>query len=205
MARPKKDETTTSATTRMENAFWELLETTPYRKITVNLLCKYAGVNHNLLYYYYENIDDLAKRAFDKNVESEVAQMLLAAILDGTFCYEAVASDAAMLTKFQRMQLFMRDGSAYLSGLARDAIFEEWLKAVGVCEDDLTDAARLDLTFIISGLMAVLGSDRCRDNPLVLSDIVNRPLGRGIAATLKHIRQARYPKCSEKCEDLSNS
>ena len=89
MARPKRVESTESARQRIEEAYWELLEEMPYSRITISKLSRKAAVNHNLIYYYYENIDDLAEKTFIKNVESGQPQMMISALLTSFASNEA--------------------------------------------------------------------------------------------------------------------
>lgn len=54
-------------------AFWELLEETPYSKITVKLIVERCGVNRNTFYYYFKDIpslgDELLRNKIDQFVE----------------------------------------------------------------------------------------------------------------------------------------
>lgn len=65
MARPKRHSSDLPAYTRIENAFWQLLEEMPFDKITVSALSRRAEVNHNMIYYYFDNIQDMAQKLFD--------------------------------------------------------------------------------------------------------------------------------------------
>ena len=64
MARPKHSENEPTAYQRISEAYWAELAEKDYSKITVTSLARRAGVNHNLLYYYFENIDEMAIRFF---------------------------------------------------------------------------------------------------------------------------------------------
>ncbi|WEV53203.1 TetR/AcrR family transcriptional regulator [Bifidobacterium sp. ESL0704] len=57
------------ATTRMENAFWKLLEERDYPKITVTDIVNMAGVNRNSFYYHYCKLNNLAETAVQHAVE----------------------------------------------------------------------------------------------------------------------------------------
>ena len=65
MSRPKSNSSEPSAKMRIEEAFWKLLEEMPYNDISIKQLTKQANVNHKTIYYYYKNIDDIAKQLFE--------------------------------------------------------------------------------------------------------------------------------------------
>ncbi|KAB8288695.1 AcrR family transcriptional regulator [Bifidobacterium ramosum] len=63
MPRPRHDSEILPAKERMENAFWELLSTREYHKITVTDIVHEAGVNRNSFYYHYSGLPELADSA----------------------------------------------------------------------------------------------------------------------------------------------
>ena len=63
MARPKRDPDKKPAFERIEDAFWDILSEKPFDKITISELSKRAGVNHNLLYFYFDGIEDMARKS----------------------------------------------------------------------------------------------------------------------------------------------
>lgn len=191
MARPKRVESTESARQRIEEAYWELLEEMPYSRITISKLSRKAAVNHNLIYYYYENIDDLAEKTFIKNVESGQPQMMISALLTNTVDVKMIMEDSLRQRAIHRMRLYMRDDSAYLNGIARGMIFSEWLKSIGVSENELLPEERIDLNFIINGVVATLGSKSFDEDMEKITGIAGRPLGRGIAETFMSIGKER--------------
>ncbi|OZG65975.1 TetR/AcrR family transcriptional regulator [Bifidobacterium eulemuris] len=69
MSRPRRDSEILPATTRMENAFWELLRAQEYRRITVTDIVREAGVNRNSFYYHYSGLPELADAAILHEVE----------------------------------------------------------------------------------------------------------------------------------------
>lgn len=69
MSRPRHDSKQLPATTRMENAFWQLLEERDYAKITVTDIVNLANVNRNSFYYHYCKLDNLAETAIRHTVE----------------------------------------------------------------------------------------------------------------------------------------
>lgn len=69
MPRPRRDSEILPATARMENAFWELLRSQEYRRITVTDIVREAGVNRNSFYYHYSGLPELADAAILHEVE----------------------------------------------------------------------------------------------------------------------------------------
>lgn len=69
MSRPRHDSDQLPATTRMENAFWSLLEERDYTKITVTDIVNIANVNRNSFYYHYCKLDNLAETAIRHTVD----------------------------------------------------------------------------------------------------------------------------------------
>ena len=72
MSRPKSNSSELSAKMRIEEAFWKLLEEMPYEDISIKRLSSQANVNHKMIYYYYNNIDDMAKYLFEENIPPRV-------------------------------------------------------------------------------------------------------------------------------------
>ncbi|KFI46014.1 transcriptional regulator, TetR family [Bifidobacterium bohemicum] len=72
MSRPRHDSSQPSATIRMEEAFWELLEEKRYSKITVTDIVERADVNRNSFYYHYNKLNALAQSAVRHCVEDIV-------------------------------------------------------------------------------------------------------------------------------------
>lgn len=185
MARPKRDIKGKQAYERIEDAFWYLLSKMPYNKITIAGLRANAQVNHNLIYYYFENIDDMALRLFEKNMEGEFPTYLLSVLMDGKADYSCVAENAELMKRIGRTRLFMKSESAYLNKLVKERLQKEWLKAVGVSDNQLTNENMIDLEFIFSGIIAVIGSNAFDKDFQAIATLYQRTLGQGVVQTLK--------------------
>lgn len=84
MPRPRTTAPGLSARERIEEVFWQLLEELPYGQISIKKLADRAGVNHKTIYYYYENIDALAKNLFQETISTYFSEMNpLTAVLSG--------------------------------------------------------------------------------------------------------------------------
>lgn len=189
MARPKRDSGQMPALERMEEAFWQLLAERPFDKITITALSKGAGVNHNLIYYYFENLEDLARQMFERNMAGNLPQQLLSVILEGVASHEPFLEDAQLLRRVGRVRLCMRSDNAFLNGLIRERLQREWLAAVGMDRTQLSAQQQVDLDFLVSGIIAVVGSRHFEENLEAVATLYQRPLGKALAATLKGLAQ----------------
>jgi AcrR family transcriptional regulator len=184
MGRPKNDSNEKTATERMTEAFWEMLSKESYPNITVRGISSRAKVNHNTFYRHFENVDDMAKKAFEDIILTEIP----AALLSGNGATMSAAQMLSDISAEQRLsidkaRLFATSGSSYLTGILRSALRETWLKEAGLRELDLTEGERIDLTIIFGGVVAALGELSFPSGLAVLSQMSDRPLGQGIRDT----------------------
>lgn len=187
MARPKHQDGEQTAYERIADAYWAELSEKPYEKITISSLAKRAGVNHNLLYYYFENIDEMAIRLFEENTSGQFsAQYFINAILQGENILPAI--DQSALIKMQRVRLYVRGDSAYLSGIFQNAVLKTWLEGTGKAWEDLSFEDRFDLRFVIGGLISILSASELSDTPSKLMSFTNREIGTAAKSTLNRIR-----------------
>lgn len=187
MARPKHSENEPTAYQRISEAYWAELAEKDYSKITVTSLARRAGVNHNLLYYYFENIDEMAIRFFEENTTGQFsAQYFIRALLQGEDISPAL--DESAVTKLQRVKLYARGDSAYLTGIFQKALIKTWLAGSGQSWDTLPQEDRLDLLFVIGGLTTVLGSADLAETPEQMLRFSKREIGISTKDTLNRIR-----------------
>lgn len=189
MARPKRAQNEASAQERIENAFWELLKNGMYSDITIRALALTAGVNHNLIYYYYENIDDLAYHAFHNVISEEALELVFDGLQNGNISIQRVLALPNLLPRFAKVQLYLRGDSAYLSGLVKETIRKVWLRKLNRTEETLTEEESVDLDFIIAGLFSVITTSTAQKNPTIFLSLLQRELGEGIQKTLKRISE----------------
>ncbi len=196
MARPKKSESQQAATVKIENAFWALLEKESFSNITVRLLSQEAGINRNSFYYHYDDMNDLASKAFRNNANEEVSGLLISALLssvdgpghtEGPDGPERPAFDPALIARSRRIMLCAGSDSSYLRALVENMLKRIWLEAFSIREDLLSDSEKLQITFIFSGLTAVLGSEEVRKAPLKMLELARMQMGRASIEALKKI------------------
>lgn len=185
MARPKRELNGKSAFERIEDAFWEILLEKSYGQMTISELSKKAKVNHNLIYYYFNNVDDMAKQLFERNMSEDIPQKILNGLMGNTEDVMDIMNDDEIIKRIMRTRLFMRKDSAFLNGLVKSRIQREWLLHAGVDYEQLTPENKVDLEFIFSGIIAVLGSEQFEENRDALASLHQRILGQGILGTFK--------------------
>lgn len=186
MARPKKSELDAAAINKIENAFWTLLEKTSYSEITVSMICLEAEVNRNSFYYHYENIDDLAQKAFKGTVNQDLVKEFLGSIT--TLSKDtSIASKLQDLPQFYHVLLCAGCDSPFINKLTRELFKEVWFSSLSIDENKLSPKEQLEIEFLFSGLIAVLGSDNIRNNPKTMSVLPTTEIGQCAIKTLKRI------------------
>lgn len=187
MARPKHNEGEPTAYDRIAEAYWTELAEKEYSKITITSLARRAGVNHNLLYYYFQNIDEMAIRFFEDNTTGQFsARYFINALLQGEDISPVI--DGSTLKKLQRVKLYARGDSAYLTGIFQKALIQTWLDGSDQTWDMLSPEDRFDLLFVIGGLTTILGNEALSDTPDKMLGFSRREIGVSTRDTLNRIR-----------------
>ncbi|MBQ7479127.1 MAG: TetR/AcrR family transcriptional regulator [Selenomonadaceae bacterium] len=190
MPRPKKSNQDEMAVTRIEKAFWQLLETEDYSNITVLRISQESGTNRNSFYYHYRNIDDLAHKAFMRNANNDVSKALIAALMSHS-CngneQSAPIIAPAVLQHSKRIMLCARSNSPYLNHLVHDLLQKIWFDAMSIKEELLSAEEKVQVRFVFAGLVAVLGSQEIKDCPLLMSSLSQTEIGKAFIAALERI------------------
>lgn len=182
MSRPKATAPGLSARERIEEAFWQLLEEMPYEQISIKGLAARAGVNHKTIYYYYENIDALARHLFEKIISTHFSETNpLTAVLSGR--QEQYWETHLQSVGVKRALLFSRSDSPLLNNILKEHIQRNWLSSVGITEQELTEVERMELDFIFSGMMSLLDGDFSAESIARFLRISDRALGKAVLAT----------------------
>lgn len=184
MARPRADAGGVPARQRVIDAFWEMLSEGGYESITVRSLASRAGVSPNTLYYHFSCIEDVASSALAAEIDQQMARAVIALGSGAGRAAELAQLTGAEVGRFSRVRLFAASGSGALVRMLASSLMRTWLSVAGVDEDALADGERRDLAFIFGGVVALLGSADLADNPADLAGLFDRPLGRGVAATM---------------------
>ena len=188
MSRPKSNSSELSAKMRIEEAFWKLLEEMPYEDISIKRLSSQANVNHKMIYYYYNNIDDMAQHLFEENIRIYFSESNpLLAVLSGQ--QEDFLNSQFSEVGAKRALLYATSDSAFLNAIFKQYIQKNWLLSLNITEDDLSENEKVDLEFIISGMISFLGKDFSQNNILRVLGIFDRDLGKAIHSTLMNLKE----------------
>ena len=193
MARPKKEDSG-QATIRIENAFWSMLAEMPYNRITVHGLSRRAGVNHNTFYYHFENIEDLAQKALEHNMIPEVPSLILNGLQYGSFDELVFLMSQGKEVNFQRACLAIQGNSPFLQSLVKDKFRSLWLTQLGIHEEDLTLEEQVELSFILNGLVATIGTYFNKVSIRTMARVFERPLYQAAVASLVSLKERHYEK-----------
>lgn len=189
MARPKRNQDGPSARERIQEAFWALMDEMPYDAITVTTLAKRAGVNHNTIYYYYENIDHLAFQLLEENIPENIGQILGDILTRGQAYLYSYMSEPDLFLRWRRMCLFLQSESSYLVEYVKKKMIRTWCETMQTSPEALTRDQRVSLEFILAGMMVVLKLAFQEKDMSILSSLLESPLGQGLWATLSSLGQ----------------
>lgn len=183
MGRPKRDAKGPSAKERIVQAFWEMIEEMPYDGIGIVALAKRANVSPNTLYYHFDNKEDIARLALQGALSREAVRSVLAGGTMGPM----LGSEEGQAT-LHKFMLIGGSGSSELTETLAAELQEFWLEEAGVASNMLTEWDKAELSFIFSGIVRLMGSgvDPTRWRGFT-TDLFERPLGRGMAETLRNL------------------
>lgn len=186
MARPKKEDAG-KARQRIIDAFWEMLAVMPYEHIGIRSLSKQAQVNPNTFYRYFENVDDLARKAFDENLMREVPMMVLRLFSENEMEAFSLFEEVQGRPNVKRMFLVARSGSNFLTQMLEDTIMAFWLDQFEVAKEDMDEIDLIELSALVGGWLVVLRRVAQTENIETAHEIAQRPLFRAAIASLSDL------------------
>lgn len=187
MSRPKANEPETSAVWKIEIAFWTLIEKKDFTDITMRQLANEAGINRNSLYYHYANIQEVASQAFNSLMSDETSMMFIDTLLTDTQRIEKSWEKLRLSDKVRKVHLFARSNSSLLRSLLKEALILHWFKKLRINAQTLTTEERLQIDYITSGFISVLGNAEIEKNPMLLKTFPDSLIGRAAIQTLQQI------------------
>lgn len=180
MGRPKKNSADISATEKIEKAFWYILEKEGFACVTILRLSQESGLNRNTIYYHYENVEDVAAKAFRHNIDNEAGQRFISAMLA-----DSQSTDREIPLHVKKIHLFAKSESSVLQSIVKETITNTWLDAFHIDKDSLTESDLISLEFIMSGVTGMLGNKQFISSPDSFQGFPNSPIGRASIETLK--------------------
>lgn len=187
MARPKYEDNAPTAKERIEDAFWSLFEKMPYDEITLAAITHEAKVNHNTLYYHFAGIDDLALRLVEDNLVAELPLRVMNGSFGANEAELAIKDDSDLRRRFKRICLMASPNSpSWLVRHVRESVMGLWLESAGISSmEELSMDEQMRLSFIMNGVLGLLGEHGSKGDPGAFSNFIKSELGR---AMMKEIR-----------------
>lgn len=156
MARPRKDDGP-SATERLENAFFQLLGTTPFRDITVSALVSTAKVNRNSFYYHFTDLDDLAYSAVSHLLISDIPRLIASGVSPDSERFDSLLAQAHEDGSLIRMLAVTGPHSTTaLRNILEEAVAELWLSAFNLRLIDLEPQEVATLRYVLAGALSLV-------------------------------------------------
>lgn len=187
MARPKQSDNAVSAMERIENAFWSLLASNDYEKISIKMLAAEAKVNHNSIYYHYANMDEIAKSAFDNTIIHDLQPVLQLDFTNLEVLFAILQQQPDLQERFKHLRLFASAKSIYLQDILKNGLIQLWLSQAGKTLQSLSAADQLEVEFIFSAIIAVIGKQYDKMSRPLLHELVQRELAQTMLTTMKNI------------------
>ena len=174
MARPRTVELDIPIEDRIEEAFWELLETSSPERISVVALSKQAHCNRGTFYYYFTDIYDLLDRVIDKNIPTSLAPVYLGYLggqVSIAMLKQAMDAESERLTRLGI--LLMKSDSSYCSDRLKDHSISLWCTLLGGDRDSLDKCDYLMFEFVAGGIMGMLAHCGKHHEPLTADDVLD--------------------------------
>ncbi len=177
MARPTTREK--SALIKITESFWQLLEEKDYDKITVKLICQNAGINHNSFYYYYNNVDELAKHLIDNFpvMNSPTVNIIINGRLSELVDQE---KDIELYRFWRNLALYTCRNSAYLEKLFFNHIKNIYLSNLNVSYDEFSEPDKYVLLYLLAGLTNLISIIRKKDDPLIIIQLLDTTIAKNM-------------------------
>lgn len=186
MARPRKEDAG-KARQALIDAFWELLAEIPYSDLSIRVLSGRAGVNHNTFYRHFENIDDLAKKAFEAIIPESIPGLIHMFLREGQTESFAYFDQASFQQYIQRARLFVHSDSLYLTKIIQDSLKDIWMSYLHVDESALTESETLELNFLLGGFISAMRVNTSAIDAHFIENLLSLPLYRAAITAMLQI------------------
>lgn len=187
MSRPKQCGYEESAKGKIESAFWAVLEKEGFRSVTMLRLAQESGLNRNTIYYHFGNVREIALFAFHHSLPDTASRLFINTVLSETPITSAGFPDSELLSHIHKIHLFARSGSALLNAIVKQSLKEAWFANAGVSEEMLTESDKMQIEYIVSGFISIIGSSRFTSDLSALKTFPDTLIGKAAVNTLKKI------------------
>ncbi len=187
MSRPRQLGYEDSAKHKIESAFWSVLEKDGFHAVTMLRLAQEAGLNRNTVYYHFRNVQEVAAFAFGNVFTGGASEMFMELVISGKGLPSEAAGDAALLSAIRKVHLFARSGFPLLTAILKETLKETWYSKVGIPRENLGAMDEIQIEYILSGLISVIGRDTFMYDLPLLKDLPQTLIGRAAIETLKSI------------------
>lgn len=160
MGRPRKNQQD-SAVSRMEAAFFSVMEETPYEKLTVRAIVAAAGVNRNSFYYHYSGIDDLARSAVSGLLVPEIPRLFLSGFGPDSEQVQRIFESLHGNDRLHRVSIVLGPNStSELRAMLKDSVLELWLTTFEITTGDLSAQELATVNFLLAGVFELVSGVR---------------------------------------------
>lgn len=191
MSRPKHCAYEESARGRIEAAFWHILKEEGFHAVTMLRLAREAGLNRNTVYYHFPHVQAVALSSFRRIFADEESRLFVDTVLSGQELSPFILGDPVMRSNIGKLHLFAKSGSPLLNAILRDSLKQVWFSRVGIVQEDLSPVQRIQVEYILSGLISIIGSREFIRDPSVLRTFPQALIGRAAIHTLKELAAGR--------------
>lgn len=143
-----------SADVRLENAFLEQLQVTPFQRITVSGIAKAAGLNRNSFYYHYADLEDLAQSAVSSLLVTDIPRLLAEGLGIRTAQVDHALFEAVQDARLPKLLAVCGPNSTeQLRDMFKTTVIDVWLEAFHLSRENLDADANATLHFILGGML----------------------------------------------------
>jgi len=191
MVRPRRDSGVIPAKERLDDAFWDMFSEMPYRDITIAAISKRAEVNHNTLYYYYDNLEDMAVTLIEENFIPDLPALVMDSLVGGVLDMDSLVHDLLIRKRFGRMCLLVGNNSEmWIMDSLKDATKNLWLKAFAQNPASLDKSQEALFDFIIGGILSVLGKHGQSGDPAQIKEMIGEDFAMTLLPVIKSLRES---------------
>lgn len=167
MGRPKNDGSPT-AQARIEEAFFAVLETTPFEKITISAIVKSAHVHRNSFYYYFGDLNDLARSAVANLLLPDLPALLASGIAPRSEQFGEAFHRAAVTNGNLRKLAAVtgKHSTAHLRNTLKVSLIELWCDVFGIDPAQVSPVVMKTVNIAIGGMLEMFTSLDPREDML---------------------------------------